>query len=161
MDKFREKLEELKKAELRKLTPENLRDCVDEESGVYVIYKDSDSKQRPLYVGGTKSLNLRLSQLLGTIHFDHTFTWGLFLREMERMSQYDENRYLQFWDGDKKSREEIVRKIERLLDKLWFKHVELGEHAEYRELEAETQYELKPLNPHLKKSEIPLDDLLR
>ena len=165
MDKFREKLEELKKAELIKLTQKNLRGSLSDEPGVYVIYGGQDPKL-PLYVGTTGDLALRVGQIVNTVHFDHTFTWRLFWREAERMSgrNYNHDMLYEFWDSDAEGREKVVEKIEKLLyEQLWFKCVELSGWTkdEREKLEKIVQDELKPLKPHLKKSEIPLDDLLR
>jgi len=161
-----EAIKKLKQTKMIKLSPENLRDVLYSEPGVYAIYNGPDAKQRPLYVGSTKELDRRFGQLVETVYFFHTFTERLFWREAEQMSgrKYtNKELYDQFWFGNKKDREEIIMKIERLFNKLWFKYVELldWEKDEYEELEKEVQKDLKPLNPHLRDSKITLDDLLR
>ena len=163
MKEIEKKIEELKQAKLIKLTPENLRD-LDNGPGAYVIYNNPDPKQRPLYVGSTSDLGMRFGQIVGTINFDHTFTFRLVWREAERVvgRQYTKKELLtQFWFDNRNDREKIVMKIEKLLNKLWFKYVELEgwKKEDYEELEKKVQRELKPLNPHLRDSCIPLDDL--
>lgn len=132
-----------------------------------MIYNGPNSKQNPLYVGSTKDLGMRFGQLVGTINFDHTFTFGLFQNEIERIfgKKYTVKELLSQWfDIPQMNREEVVRKIEKLFfNKLWFKYVYLEgwKKAEYLKLEKEAQNELKPLNPQRNNSEITLDNLLR
>jgi len=160
LKEIEKKIKELKQAKLIKLTPANLRD-LDNEPGVYVIYNNPDPTQRPLYVGSTNDLCSRFGQMVGTINFDHTFTFRLVWREAERAvgRQYTTDELLcQFWFDNRNDREKIVMKIEKLLNTLWFKYVELEgwKKEEYEELEKKVQRELKPLNPHLRDSYIPL-----
>ena len=96
------------------------------------------------------------------IGIDHTFTYRLYLRLLERKLGRDVSKEADnLWYDDKRTRLKIVQKINKL-----FKHVCIK--IEYVESEEEARkYEkllintYKPLNPHYKKKRKVLENLLR
>ena len=133
---------------------------IDDRPAVYGLYIKSYPRLTLLYIGSTKNMWKRFINLIG---FDHTFTYRLYLRLLERELRRDvsEEEADNLWYDDKKTRLKIVQKINRL-----FKHVCIK--IEYVESEEEARkYEkllintYKPLNPHYKRNWKILENLLR
>jgi len=162
--KLRNIIEELKRRSLIKLSPSNIRD-LPYKPGIYVLYLCEDVN-KPLYVGSSTNLYRRLAQLRDTIRFEHIFTWNIFWKEVERIEgrNFKEEDLDVFWIKEKSKREEIIVKIENLLDKICFKYIEFEglPEKELRELERKVIDKLKPINPHYRnKKRMTLDNLLR
>jgi len=133
---------------------------VDDRPAVYGLYIRSYPRLTLLYIGSTNDMWRRLIDLVG---FEHTFTYRLYLRLLERELGRDvsEEEADDLWYNDRKTRLKIIQKINKLFKHICIKieYVESEEEArKYEQLLIDTY---KPLNPHYKENREELEKLLR